>query len=351
MKVIVNTTPPTNTGGVANHYKGLKKYWTENVYYNYIGGRKGIPGNIIIIYDVIKFIAKLITINPDVILLNPSLRGSAIKRDRLFLILSKLFRKPTIVFFHGWDDSQAKKISNSPYSFIKWLNKADRIFVLASSFRKQLIDWGITIPIELTTTKVDDIIVEQYDFNEKMIGKTVLFLARIEKSKGIFIVLEAFKKIQNKMPDANLIIAGSGSALEEAKEYVRMEKFRNVKFLGYVSGEELKEAYKSSDIYLLPTYAEGMPTSVLEAMALGLPIISRPVGGMVDFFENGKMGYLLDSYHPDDFAEKSVEILSSEKSLKEIGQYNFLYAKEHFYASHVARRLEELFKSVLDNDK
>ncbi|MEX2485548.1 MAG: glycosyltransferase family 4 protein [Brumimicrobium sp.] len=349
MRVLINTTPPTNSGGVANHYKGLKKYWTEEVHYNYIGGRKGIPGSLIIIVDVLKFIFKMLIVRPDVVLLNPSLGKTAIKRDGVFLTLSKIFNKPTVVFFHGWDEFMVEKISKDSASFVKRFNKADKLLVLASSFKQQLQNWGITKPIELTTTKVDDELTEGFRIDKKSTGKTILFLARIEKAKGILIALESFNKIKDKIPDAELIVAGSGSALDEAKRYVEKENLTGVEFSGYVRGNDLKKTFKSSDVYLLPTYGEGMPTSVLEAMAFGLPVISRPVGGMVDFFENGKMGYLIDSYNQGDFAEKVIEILSDEEKLRKMGRYNYEYAKEHFYASYVAKQLENSFRELISN--
>ncbi|PWN07465.1 glycosyltransferase family 4 protein [Rhodohalobacter mucosus] len=347
MTVLINTTPPTNSGGVANHYKGLKEYWTEEVHYNYIGGRKNVPGSIIIWYDLIKLIWKLIAIKPDLVLLNPSLRKGAIKRDGLFLRVSKIFGKNTVVFFHGWNQELAKEISNSPYKFIKLFNKADKILVLASAFKEQLKDWGITKPISLTTTKVDDELVSQFVITEKKYTKTILFLARIEKAKGIFIALDAFKTIKEVVTDARMIIAGNGNALNEAKNYVKSSKLRDINFTGYLREEELIQTYIQSDLYILPTYGEGMPTSVLEAMSFGLPVISRPVGGMVDFFENGKMGYLVNSFSPEDFAKRVIEILLEKEKHQATGRYNFQYAKEHFYASHVAREMEKHFYEVV----
>lgn len=348
MKILINTTPPTNSGGVANHYKGLKKYWNEEVYYNYIGRRKGVPGYIILWFDLIKFAFKLITLKPDVVLLNPSLGKTAIKRDGLFLRVSNIVGTKTIVYFHGWDQKLAKDISNTPHKFVQLFNRADKILVLASEFKDQFISWGITKPVSLTSTKVDDELVFRSNPLKKEYGQTILFLARVEKVKGVFIALKAFKEIKKIKTESNLIIAGSGSALESAKKYVIDHNLQDVTFTGYIRGEELTQVFKSSDLYLFPTmHGEGMPTSVLEAMAFGLPVISRPVGGMVDFFENGKMGYLIESIEPDEYATETIEILANHKKLQRIGHYNYQYAKEHFYASHVAKQLEGHFKSII----
>ena len=76
----------------------------------------------------------------------------------------------------------------------------------------------------------------------------------------------------------------------------------DVKFTGRLGGEALSNAYKKADFFLFMSYGEGMPTVVLEAMAFGLPVFTRNVGGLVDFFENGRMGYISDSLNPVDFA-------------------------------------------------
>jgi hypothetical protein len=73
MKILINTPDTSILGGVANHYKGLKSYWTEDVRYNFIGGRKGIPGSLVLIYDYLKFFFICLFVNYDVVVLNPSL--------------------------------------------------------------------------------------------------------------------------------------------------------------------------------------------------------------------------------------------------------------------------------------
>lgn len=348
MKVLVNTPDINILGGVANHYKGLKNYWTEDVSYNFIGGRNGIPGSVILIYDLLKFIFKCMFFQPDVIILNPSLGKTAIKRDAVYLRISKFFNIKTVVFFHGWNKDQEKLISENPENFKTTFNKADTILVLASEFKEKLKGWGIYIPIKLTTTKVDDSLIGDVDIEAKKYGNTLLFLARIVKEKGIFITLKVFKMIKSVHPEAKLIVAGSGSALQDAKEFVSNNDIPDVEFTGFITGKELIKVYKSSDLYLFPTvHGEGMPTSVLEAMAFGLPVISRPVGGMVDFFEEEKMGYLVESLEPDEYFQKTVNLLGSRELLKKMGQYNHQYAKKNFMASEVARSMEDIFKEII----
>lgn len=72
------------------------------------------------------------------------------------------------------------------------------------------------------------------------------------------------------------------------------------------------ETFISHDIYCFPTYGEGMPVSLLEAMAFGFPVVTRPVGGIKDFFENGKHGFLTNSKDPEIFAELIEKFLKND---------------------------------------
>src|SRR5690625_2179692 len=154
MKILINT--PKRFGGVSNHFNGLENYWNKDVYYNYIGCRYNIPGSVMLGFDILKFILKILTIAPDIVLLNPSLGIGAIKRDSLFLKLANLFNIPVVVFFHGWDDKVEGRIDGNPKSFVKSFDKANAFIVLANEFRQRMINWGAHQNIYLTTTKVDD---------------------------------------------------------------------------------------------------------------------------------------------------------------------------------------------------
>lgn len=340
MKILINTPHLSLSGGVANHYKGLKPYWNEKVIYNQIGKRGEKSGNGVywLPFDIVKFIAKIIFLQPDIILLNPSLGKSAIKRDFLFLQIAKLFGKKTAIFFHGFNIAAIKDL-NTEYLRDN-LNKCECIFILAKEFADIVKSWGVTIPIYLTTTKVDDRLIEEFDINTKNYStKNILFLARVEKAKGIYTALDAIKILQKKDKNIKLRIAGIGGELENAKQYA-IDNNIAADFLGNISGDTLINEFKTANVYILPTHGEGMPTSVLEAMAFGLPVISRPVGGLCDFFENGKMGKLIESLDPQEYADEIDKYLNNPIFAKESSIYNHKYAKKHFLASSVAKAVE-----------
>jgi glycosyltransferase involved in cell wall biosynthesis len=346
MKVLINIPHLSLSGGVGNHYKGLRPFWSMKVSYNEVGRRFGLPGFMLLPYDYLKFMVLCVFGGYDVIVLNPSLGKTALKRDGLFLRVAKVFGKSVQVFFHGWSPDMVTEISANSSSFIKTYNKANGFFVLAESFRQDLRQWGITKPIQLTTTKVEDSLLEGFSVNHSNTHVNILFLTRIEEYKGVFIALEAYRLLKQQCADVTLTIAGDGSKLQEVKEAVLNKNISDVEFLGHVSNEKLKRAFNNADIYVLPSYSEGMPTSVLEAMAFGLPIVSRPVGGLVDFFENDKMGHLIESLDPNDFYKIILNLVQDDNKRHRISEYNHKYATQNFLASKVVVQLENIISNV-----
>lgn len=347
LKVLFTVPSLSLIGGVANHYSGLKSYWTENVKYNIIGKRHNIKGIYWLPFDILKFVLNLIFFSPDIVILNPSLGVSALKRDTIFLTLSRLFRRNTALFFHGFNENTVTNIDKKRLA--KTLNRNVCIFVLARSFKKTLEMWGVKVPIYIMTTKVDDRLVDNFDIHSRSGNiRNILFLSRITIEKGIFIAIQAYRKLQKLHPQLKLTIVGEGEALKEAQVFCAKNNLQQVIFTGPLQGEKLKEAFRKGDLYLFPSFHEGMPTSVLEAMALGIPVITRPVGGLVDFFENEKMGKMVDSIKPSDFTEAIESLLTNVNLVKQMSLYNYQYAQKHFLASRIALDMENKLKAVLD---
>lgn len=329
-------------GGVANHYQGLAPHWKNDIEYQFYGKRRNIPAIITLVPDLLVFIYKMMFMKYDAVIINPSLRPYQLKRDGVYHKIAHFFGKKVITFIHGWDNSYAEEISRAPEKFCKIYGNSKFIYVLYSGFKKVLDSLPLNVPVLLTTTKVKNELIEDYDITKRT-GEinTILFLARADKAKGLDITIKAFEILKKNNPHLKLNICGTGNALEDAKEYVAQNKISDVIFKGHVSGIAVAKEFKEADIYILPTHGEGMATSVLEAMAFGLPIISRPVGGVNDFFVESKMGYLLESFSPSDYAEKIQFLINNPSLVSEIAKTNHQYAKEHFLASKVAEKFEK----------
>lgn len=347
MKIIINgpSEEQKNKGGVANHIHGLKKYWTERVIYNAVGNRgtKQGSGKYWLPWDVVKFTFRLIFHRPDFVWINPSITKNALRRDFVFLNIAHFLHIKVAVFIHGFNLANFEKMDH------KWLasnlNNAAFIMVLAEDFKSRLQNIGVDKPIELTTTKVEDSLLEDFDIQSKKYdSRKLLYLARVEKAKGIYETIDTYAILKSEFHDLSLQISGGGSELEPAKKYVKEKNIPDVTFTGFITSDQIKEAYETSLLLILTSHGEGMPTNVLEGMAFGLPVVTRPVGGIVDFFKNGEMGFISATLDPNDFAAGIRPMLLDASKAERIGKHNQDYAKKHFYASSVAKQLESLFR-------
>ena len=144
-------------------------------------------------------------------------------------------------------------------------------------------------------------------------------------------------------------LKGDGPYLNRAKDFAKnFACNKQIIFHGYVNGITKKHLYQNSDIFIFPTdHGEGMPNSLVEAMAFGLPIITRPVGGIKDVFTNTKNGFMTESKEPKKICELIERIINDINLWEEISSFNYKLAKERFYASKVRKRLENIYENTL----
>ena len=345
--------PVSSDGGVGFYYDNIKSHFTCQVRYFNTGERKK---NDMLLFRQIReyyyFVRELILGKYDLVHINPSLRLRAVIRDAIFLLISKLFRKKIVVFFRGWDDEleiRIKKRFSRLFGAVYF--SADTIIVLAARFKNSLREMGYNKPVYLETTLVPDEIFDhayrKYSKNGMPDKMNILFLSRIEKYKGVYEAVDAYIILKEKYPHITMTLAGNGSELKNIKDYLKHKQVHDVEMSGWIDGERKVQAYKNADIYLFPTYGEGMPNSLLEAMAYGLPVITCPVGGIKDFFQNGLMGYLIDSIEPENLAGLCEKLMIDSRKRAGIGQYNRKYAMKHFVASSVCKRLESIYESIM----
>lgn len=354
--ILVTTPSLQDQGGVAQFFNSVLPYFPNNVVPLEIGGATNTGSFLHPFIDQIRFRQTVKKINPSLIHLNPSLGLKSFIRDGLFAWQAKQLGYPLLVFWHGWNKEFESKVTGKfRFFFRATFGQADAFIVLASDFERTLREWGVTTPVYQTTTNVEEGLLDGIDLQEKWTDSTqlsqikILFLARLERAKGVFETVQAIKLLVDKKLPVCLTIAGHGEIRQELEEYTRTLNLtpQQVNFTGDVRGKDKINAFAEHHIYCFPTfYGEGLPTSVLEAMAFGMPVVTRPVGGLADIFEDGKMGALVQGKSPEEIADCLEKIISDRNQMAEIGRYNAGYAKEHFMASVVAKRLLGIYEDL-----
>ncbi|NOU13659.1 MAG: glycosyltransferase family 4 protein [Methylococcaceae bacterium] len=361
MKVLVVGPDRQDPGGVANYYNAVfPKLSNETVVTHYlaIGSTHSQIRGLHIVFDQLRFWQTITRFKPDIIHLNPSLDLKSFLRDGVFIFLAKQRSKPVVVFFRGWQLPFETVVSGHLNWFFKsTYKKADAFIVLANAFSDRLSKWGIDVPIYLANTAVANELLEGFSIDRKLseIPTTdiirLLYLARLEKKKGVLELLEAVRILLEKGIDISLTIAGDGPVMSEVRNQVENSELlgKRVSIVGYVRGQAKIEILRTHQVYCFPTqYGEGMPNSVLEAMAFGMAIVTCPVGGIADFFENERMGVLLETTDPQKISDSIATLIDNRGRLINIARYNFEYAQTHFLASSAADNLRSIYKEILN---
>lgn len=351
-KILLVTPSLKIPGGVTEFNKMLLNYSCSSIKPFVLSGagrkQNKIKKQLAFLFDLLRFTLFILFSSVKIVHLNPSLGSNAIQRDGLLCYIAKLFNKKVYIHWHGWNPDNEYLLEGKSLNFLKHtIFKADHIKFLSSSFSNLFIAKGYKNKTSLGNTFIDNALLDGFkplSKNNKTIN--ILFLSTISKNKGIYLALELFMELVNEY-NTTLTIAGNGPELENVKKIIPLEISDKITFTGHVSGREKIEVYRNADIYLFPSFYEGMPTSVLEAMGFGLPIICSSVGALPDFFENGKMGFILNKDDMDGF-RIALESLIKNKQLREsIGAYNHTYATNHFLASNTVNRIDEDYKALI----
>ena len=361
IRVLLTTPLMSRPGGVAQYLRILQPYLQDQVQYFTIGSRS--EGERFdraiwrVVQDSWRFARTLRQGAFDIVHLNPSVGPKALLRDGVLLIIAKALGKAVVVFVHGWDDAYGRALSTRlPGLFRLVYGRADAFIVLGDEFRKRLRLLGYDRSVFVQGAPVDDELLDncQQECVPKGAGGSplqfhILFLARLEKEKGIYEALETYRLLKQKYPPVSLIIAGAGSQLSGAIRYVSDQGLTDVSFTGYVERTAKDQVFRTADAYLFPSYSEGLPISVLEAMACGLPIVTSAVGGLRDFFQDGMMGFATESRNPEVLASLLSRLICDPSLCSRISSYNRNYARDHFRGPQVATGIEGVYRFLLES--
>jgi len=274
-------------------------------------------------------------------------------RKVLFINLAFLARRPVIFHLHGGRFSEFyTRCDPLRKSLIRVvLNRVDHIIVLSNSWRMAIASLTINKHVTCIPNAVFDNHETRVEEKCRDYGKgQFLYLGIIQEEKGVFDLIKAFAQIIKQFPRAKLVIAGEGRIHELLLEAETLGIADAVRCPGWVSGEVKQQLLTCSDALVLPSYAEGLPMVILEAMAAGLPVISSKVGGIPDVVEHGVEGMLMEPGDVSKLAAAMRQLLSDGELRISMGKAARAKTLTHFSLQKVVCALEELYRSVVDDN-
>ncbi|WP_431029549.1 glycosyltransferase family 4 protein [Lysinibacillus sp. LZ02] len=245
----------------------------------------------------------------DIVHINSACSTLGMVRDYMCIKMAKNSKSKVVVHFHC-DTGYMVKGKFSEFIFRKICNSVDRIFSLNESSETHIKlmanKSSIRIPNFINLKSMD---LYQNNISDEI--KSIIYVGHIIKSKGCMDIFS----VAEKMPNLNFKLVGKAS--EEIKY---TSKPKNVQYYGEIPKEEVMNYMLSADVLLFPTYTEGFPNVILEAMACGLPIVATPVGAIPEMLEE-KGGVLIEVGNIDGFVN-AIKGLQEKKIRKQISRWN-----------------------------
>ena len=297
------------------------------------------------IYGLIKLLAYLIVWHVNII----HIHGSdvvSLKRKYIYFKLASLFNSKLILHFHGASflDQFLKTSTFWKNRILEIFEKVDVVICLSNSWRLEIKNISphsnvVVIPnsvkLPLLTNRIN---------NSEIV--TILFLGLIGERKGIFDLIKVFRLLLKDGNNIALNIGGNGNIKDLLSLINDLGIERHVDYLGWVSEEERDRLFRNADIFVLPSYGEGMPMSILEAMSYSVPVISTLVGGIPELIEDGETGVLVNSGDLDMLYKKMNDLIHNEKYRKTLGENGRMKIEKHYNIADHIQKIDNIYQSL-----
>jgi len=286
--------------------------------------------------------------NIKIVHIHGSQNGSFYRKIICFTISKYLFRKKVIYHIHGSEYNLffAKSKTMIKNLFRIFINNVDTLICLSEY-------WKLFFEVNFNTKKIEmlpNIIDYPYikDKNNDTEKIRFLFLGLIGNRKGIFDIIEVIKDNSDTFDNKIELIIGGNGEITKLQNLIEKYQIGNiVKFVGWVQNEIKIQYLHSSDVYILPSYNEGLPISILEAMSYGKPIISTDVGGIPEVVKNNENGFLINPGNLEQIEKSIKHFIENPQDIEKFGN-NSAKLSEKYLPNSVLLQLENLYKEILN---
>ncbi len=306
---------------------------------------------IILVPSMLKIFSSIIKLGKEhdlIVAQNPFVAGF------LSVIAAFLIKKPVIISVHGHEFTVSKK-----QSFMKKFVclRATKIRAISKIVKKTIMSWGISPEkIEIIQDRVDcDHFNPSIDGSEirKKLGiqnKMVISVGSLIEIKGFDTLLEAVKLVNESISDVKFVIVGKGplkSKLIKKAEDLGISDVIN--FVGYVPYSEIPKYFVASDLFVHPSYIEGMGRVILEAQASGIPVVATDVGGIPEAVTE-KSAFLVKHRDPKALASGILKILNNKELGTELSKNGREFVVDNFEFWKQEEKLISFYSRVIENN-
>lgn len=345
-RILTISTSRKGKGGVAAIVNTLSDYYET---FNYIASTRSKNPLVMCSYFggcIVSLLYYILWKKIEIVHIHGASRGSFV-RKMILINLCMLLNVKIIYHMHGGGFKEFYSKYNKRNLIKRTLNKADVLIVLSTSWERYY-----SSIVDKHRIRILNNMIPNPSYSKEYVCNHVvhfLFLGQLSDGKGIFDLVDVLKEMKVEYESKLILHIGGNGETERLKEQIyKYSLDKMVIFEGWVSGDKKRDLLSTCDVYILPSYMEGLPISILEAMSYGMPIISTNVGGIPEIVESGKNGFLIEAGDKKALRESLEFYVNSQNEIKKMGQ-NSLLKIAKFYPEKVIPQLECIYKELLSN--
>ncbi len=270
---------------------------------------------------LLKFTGLLLAQKVDVVHIHLSERGSA-WRTALLILLAALFQKPVITHAHGCEFhlfyDKLPRLAQRLLSMA--LRQCVYFIVLSESWRDYYVKrCGLShaqVVVMLNPVQLPETLPNR----TKGDRVRLVFLGRIGERKGAFDLLEAFARLPEEVRSrTSLTLAGDGAVAEARQRAQRLGIGEQVTFPGWINRAQRDQLLAHANVFVLPSYNEGLPMAILEAMSWALPVVTTPVGGIGEIITSNDTGILIQPGDVTQLSDRLQQLIENPSLRQQMG--------------------------------
>jgi len=296
-----------------------------------------------IVVFLISFLSFIFKNNYEILHVHMASRSS-FKRKSFFLKIASLKKKKIVLHLHGaefkefyYNESNIKQKKNIKKIF-ELSNKVIALSEEWKDFLKKLV------PEEKIEVIHNSIKLYKRDKNKSYDQNKIVFLGRLGQRKGAYDLIDIVPQLVENIKNLKVYLLGDGE-LDDFKKIIKKLKIEEqVKILGWVRGREKEKILRESTIFVLPSYNEGMPMSLLEAMSYQLPVVTTNVGGIPQVIDQN--GYMIKPGDKEALFNSLKELCMDKEKKVLFGKRSYQIVSDKFNLETVVNKLVKIYKEI-----
>ncbi len=296
-------------------------------------------------FSYVKFLKVLIFHRYSLVHIHSSANHS-FYRKIYYIVLSKLARKRVVLHVHPgrfYDFYKAKK-KFFRYLIRKVLGLPDVVIVLSAGIKEK---FQKILPEEKLVVLHNPVNNANFRYQKEKKEKVILYLGWFLREKGVFDIVNAIPEVIAKEPTAKFVFCGTNE-IEKLRSFFENTSYkRQVSVREWVQGDDKTDILAQSTLLLLPSYTEGFPNVILEAMASCLPIITTPVGAIPEILQEGKNCLYIQPGDVGSLIEKILLMLKNPELCRRMGEINLQLVQEKYDIKIIGSQLKDIYSRVM----